>query len=94
MTVTLDRPITQTETPCVQNPDRWADGGNDSALKALCRGCPRRWWCANEALRTPGVEGMIAGVHVPKEGRARAFALRQLQSLAAYAGYASQPRIP
>ena len=94
MTVTLDRPITQTDTPCVQNPDRWADGGNDFALKVLCRGCPRRWPCANEALHTPGIEGMIAGVHVPKEGRARAFALRQLQSLAAYAGYASQPRIP
>jgi WhiB family redox-sensing transcriptional regulator len=94
VTVTLDKPVTQTATPCERNPDRWADGGNDPALKALCRGCPRRWLCAKEALRTPGIEGMIAGVHVPKEGRPRAFALRQLQSLAAYAGYATQPEIP
>jgi WhiB family transcriptional regulator, redox-sensing transcriptional regulator len=94
VTVTLDKPATQTRTPCVQNPDRWADGGDDPALKALCRGCPRRWLCANEALRTPRIEGMIAGVYVPKEGRPRAFALRQLQSLAAHAGYATQPEIP
>jgi WhiB family redox-sensing transcriptional regulator len=37
---------------------------------------------------------MVAGVYVPKEGRARHFAVRQLQSLAAYGGYASQPEIP
>jgi WhiB family redox-sensing transcriptional regulator len=78
----------------VQNPDRWADGGDDPALKALCRGCARRWLCATEALKTPGIEGMIAGVYLPDDGRARVFALRQLQSLAAYAGYASQPVIP
>jgi WhiB family redox-sensing transcriptional regulator len=90
----LDRPITQTDTPCVHNPDRWADGGNDPVLKALCRGCHRRWSCAHEALHIPRIEGMIAGIYVPKEGRARTFALRQLQSLAAYAGYASQPRVP
>jgi WhiB family redox-sensing transcriptional regulator len=90
----LDKPARQTTTPCVHNPDRWADGGNDPTLKALCRSCPRRWLCAKDALATPGIEGMIAGVHVPKDGRPRAFALRQLQSLAAYAGFASQPVIP
>jgi WhiB family redox-sensing transcriptional regulator len=37
---------------------------------------------------------MVSGVYLPKEGRARTFALRQLQSLAAYAGYATQPKIP
>jgi WhiB family transcriptional regulator, redox-sensing transcriptional regulator len=94
VTVTLDTPATRIITPCATNPDRWADAGNDPALKALCRGCPRRWRCANEALHTPAVVGMIAGVHVPKEGRRRAFALRQLQSLAAYGGYAAQPVIP
>lgn len=94
MTVTLDKPATQTVTPCVQDPDRWADGGDDPALKTLCRNCPRRWVCATEALRTPGIEGMIAGVHVPADGRGRTFALRQLQSLAAYAGNAPQPVIP
>jgi WhiB family transcriptional regulator, redox-sensing transcriptional regulator len=85
MTVTLDMSVTHTTTPCATNPDRWADGGDDPALKALCRSCPRRWLCAKEALHTPAVEGMIAGVHVPKEGRTRAFALRPLQSLAAQA---------
>ena len=94
MIVTLDKPLTHTVTPCVQNPDRWADGGNDPDLKALCRRCPRRWLCANEALKIPGVQGMIAGVYVPKDGRHRGFALRQLRSLAAYAGYVSQPVIP
>jgi WhiB family redox-sensing transcriptional regulator len=94
MTVTLDRAPTQTVSPCLADPDRWAEGGDDPELKALCRGCPRRWLCANEALQTPDIEGMVAGVYVPKDGRARAFALRQLQSLAAHAGYAAQPEIP
>ena len=94
MTVTLERPPTRIASPCVADPDRWADGGNDPALKALCRSCPRRLLCAKEALQTPGIEGMVAAVHLPKEGRGRAFGLRQLQSLAAYGGYASQPEIP
>lgn len=94
MTAILEPPPVLTATPCVVDPDRWADGGNDPALKALCRGCPRRWLCAKEALHTPAIEGLVAGVHVPKEGRTRTFALRQLQSLAAYAGYADQPAIP
>jgi len=92
--MTLDQPVTQTVTPCMTNPDRWADGGDDPALKSLCRSCPRRWLCAKEALHTPGIKGMVSGVYLPKEGRARTFALRQLQSLAAYAGYATQPKIP
>lgn len=94
MTAILEPPPVLIATPCVADPDRWADGGNDPMLKALCRGCPRRWLCASEALHTPGIEGLVAGVHVPKEGRGRTFALRQLQSLAAYAGYADQPVIP
>jgi WhiB family transcriptional regulator, redox-sensing transcriptional regulator len=94
VTVTLDSPPTQTVSPCLADPDRWSAGGDDPALKGLCRACPRRWLCAKEALQTPRIEGMIAGVHVPKEGRPRAFALRQLQSLAAYGGYATQPEIP
>ena len=65
-----------------------------SALKVLCRGCPRRFQCAKDALDTPGIQGTVAAVYVPKEGRARTFALRQLQSLAAYAGLAGQPEIP
>lgn len=90
----LDRPATQTFSPCVADPDRWADGGDDPELRVLCRGCPRRFLCAKDALDTPGIEGMVAAVFVPKEGRGRTFALRQLQSLAAYAGLADQPEIP
>ena len=94
VTVILDMPPTQTQSPCMTDPERWFDGGDDPELKSLCRGCPRRWTCAKEALATPGIEGVVAGIHLPRQGRPRAFALRQLQSLAAYAGYASQPHIP
>jgi WhiB family redox-sensing transcriptional regulator len=94
VTVTLDRPSTQTFSPCMADPDRWADGGNDPELRTLCRGCPRRFLCAKDALDTPGIEGVVAAVFVPKEGRGRTFALRQLQSLAAYAGLADQPEVP
>jgi WhiB family redox-sensing transcriptional regulator len=72
------------------DPNRWDAGGDDPELKALCRGCSRRFLCAKEALQSPGIEGMVAGIHVPAEGRGRNFALRQLQSLA----HASQPEIP
>ena len=90
----LDKPPTWSITPCMADPDRWDAGGDDPQLKALCRGCPRRWLCAKEALRTPGIVGMVAGVHLPTEGRGRDFGMRQLQSLAAYGGYGSQPEIP
>ena len=93
MTVAL-APIAVTETPCLSDPDLWTESDADNpSLKSLCRGCPRRFLCAKEALKTPFIEGMVAGVHVPKEGRARHLALRQLQSLAAYGGYGSQPEI-
>jgi WhiB family redox-sensing transcriptional regulator len=90
----LERPSIQTLSPCLADPDRWAAGGDDPQLKTLCRACPRRFACAREALDTPGIEGMIAAVYVPTVGRGRSFALRQLQSLAAYAGLAEQPEIP
>ena len=95
MTVTLDRPSTQTLSPCMDDPDRWADASVDDAdLRTLCRGCPRRFLCAKDALNPPGIEGVVSAVFVPKEGRGRTFALRQLQSLAAYAGLADQPEVP
>ncbi len=94
MTVMPHQAHTLTSTPCLQDPDRWYAGGDDPELKALCRRCPRRWACANEALRTPGLHGMWSGVNVPAEGRGRTFALRQLRSLAAHAGYTTQPDIP
>lgn len=94
MTVMLEQPPTQTLSPCVADPDRWTTAADDPHLKTLCRGCPRRFVCAKEALDTPGIEGMVAAVYVPKEGRGRAFALRQLQSLAAHAGLADQPEFP
>ena len=93
MTVALV-PIPVTESPCLSDLDRWTESGDDPELKSLCRGCPRRFLCAKEALETPFIEGMVAGVHVPKEGRPRHFAMRQLQSLAAYGGYAGQPEFP
>ena len=73
--------------PCLADPDRWAEGGDDPELKALCRGCPRRWLCAKEALETPAAVGMWSGVNLPKDGRGRMFALRQLRSIAAHGGY-------
>jgi WhiB family redox-sensing transcriptional regulator len=68
---------------CMQDPDRWATATEvDEEAKALCRACPRRWDCAREACRAPGVQGIWAGVFVPESGRTRAFALGQLRSLA------------
>lgn len=85
----LIRPLNSRVTlpsPCVADPDRWLEGGEDPELKSLCRGCPRRWQCAKDALETPGVEGMWAAVHIPSEGRrARTSALRQLRSLVEHA---------
>jgi WhiB family transcriptional regulator, redox-sensing transcriptional regulator len=74
--------------PCTADPDRWACAtADDAEAKALCRACPRRWLCAKEALEAPGVEGMWSAVYIPKVGRGRTFALRQLKSLAAHGGY-------
>ena len=78
MTVMLDDGACRTTaTPCRTDPDRWAAGGDDPELKALCRGCPRRWLCAKEALRPPAAQGMWSGVNIPERGRGRAFAMRQ-----------------
>nr|WP_090275472.1 WhiB family transcriptional regulator [Mycolicibacterium komanii]CRL68447.1 transcription factor WhiB [Mycolicibacterium komanii] len=71
---------------CAQDPDRWALGADDGA-KELCRTCPRRWLCAQEACQTPGAVGVWAGIHIPDTGRSRQFALRQLQSLAELNGF-------
>jgi WhiB family redox-sensing transcriptional regulator len=93
VTVMLES-VARLDTPCLSDPDRWTESDADNAeLKSLCRGCPRRFLCAKEALDTPFIEGMVAGVHVPKEGRPRHFAMKQLQSLAAYGGLARQPVI-
>lgn len=78
--------------PCLADPDRWSEAGDDAQLKALCRGCPRRWLCAKEAVETPGAEGLWSGVFIPKAGRARKFALGQLASLAAHGGHATRTR--
>jgi WhiB family transcriptional regulator, redox-sensing transcriptional regulator len=82
--VMLAKPHTLTTAPCLDDADRWLDGGDDPELKALCRACPRRWLCAEEALDTPNAQGMWSGVHIPECGRGRAFALRQLRSLVAH----------
>jgi WhiB family redox-sensing transcriptional regulator len=78
-------------TPCTADPDRWTTSGDDPELKQACRGCPRRWQCARDAITTPAAEGMWSGVYLPEQGRGRVTALRQLQALAAHAGYATQP---
>jgi WhiB family redox-sensing transcriptional regulator len=67
--------------PCSQDPERWTTTADDGA-KALCRACARRWQCAQEACRTPGAEGLWAGILIPAAGRGRKFALKQLRSLA------------
>jgi WhiB family redox-sensing transcriptional regulator len=66
---------------CTRDPDRWTMTADEGA-KAICRACPRRWRCAQEACETPGAEGIWAGIRIPEAGRARQFALRQLRSLA------------
>ena len=66
---------------CASDPDRWTTTPDDGA-KALCRTCPARWLCAREACKTPGAEGVWAGVLIPEAGRGRRFALKQLRSLA------------
>lgn len=87
MTVTIDKPLPVTNPPCLGDPDRWAAGGEDPELKALCRACSRRWLCAKEALKTPDAVGMWSGVNIPEGGRGRKFAFVQLRSLAAYGGH-------
>ena len=71
---------------CTRDPDRWTTVADDGA-KALCRACPRRWQCAQEACETPGAEGLWAGVLIPQAGRGRRFALKQLRSLAELNGF-------
>jgi WhiB family redox-sensing transcriptional regulator len=74
------------QTPCSRDPDRWTTTADEGA-KALCRACPLRWQCAQEACVTPGAEGVWAGILIPEAGRARRFALKQLRSLAEQNGY-------
>ena len=72
--------------PCMRDPDRWTTIADDGA-KALCRACPRRWRCAQEACETSGAEGLWAGILIPQAGRGRRFALRQLRALAERNGF-------
>ncbi|MGV0646133.1 WhiB family transcriptional regulator [Mycolicibacterium sp. XJ879] len=71
---------------CTRDPDRWTMSADEGA-KAICRACPRRWRCAQEACETPAAEGIWAGILIPESGRARRFALRQLRSLAELNGF-------
>ena len=71
---------------CEREPDRWTTIADEGA-KALCRACPRRWLCAQEACKTPGAEGVWAGILIPEAGRGRRFALKQLRSLAENNGF-------
>jgi WhiB family redox-sensing transcriptional regulator len=71
---------------CARDPERWTTTADDGA-KALCRECPARWRCAQEACRTPGAEGVWAGILIPEAGRGRRFALKQLRQLAEQNGF-------
>jgi WhiB family redox-sensing transcriptional regulator len=71
---------------CARDPDRWTTVADEGA-KELCRACPRRWQCAQDACETPGAQGVWAGVLIPAAGRGRRFALKQLRSLAEQNGY-------
>ena len=72
--------------PCTRDPDRWTTTADEGA-KALCRACPLRWRCAQEACMTAGAEGVWAGILIPEAGRGRRFALKQLRSLAELNGF-------
>lgn len=89
MTVLMEDPVASDlhVGACTHDPDRWMTA-TDAATKAVCRACPRRWLCAKEACEIPAAQGMWAGVHIPEAGRGRAFALKQLRSLAEHGGYA------
>lgn len=71
---------------CASDPDRWTTK-TDEGAKALCRACPRRWLCAQEACEVPGAQGLWAGIVIPEAGRGRMFALKQLRSLADHNGF-------
>ncbi len=71
---------------CAADPDRWTTVADDGA-KAVCRACPRRWRCAQEACQTQGAEGLWAGILIPESGRGRRTALKQLRSLAERNGF-------
>ncbi|MCK0176036.1 MULTISPECIES: WhiB family transcriptional regulator [Mycobacteriaceae] len=81
--------VTYLETPvgaCTRDPERWTTTADDEA-KAICRGCPRRWMCARDAVELPRAEGLWAGIVIPEAGRGRTFALKQLRNLAERNGY-------
>ncbi|MDP9115679.1 MAG: WhiB family transcriptional regulator [Actinomycetota bacterium] len=92
MTAMLDlsrtRPA-QAKAPCTLDPDRWAEGDNDPALRAACRGCFRRFDCARDALETRGAEGIWSGIFIPplRDWRGRNHALLRLRSLATIGGH-------
>jgi WhiB family transcriptional regulator, redox-sensing transcriptional regulator len=80
---------TQPKAPCTADPDRWAEGENDPTLRALCRGCHRRFDCAKDALETKGAEGIWSGIFIPpnRDWRGRNHALLRLHSLATIGGH-------
>lgn len=86
-------PLEEYVPRCTTDPQRWTTTQPDAQAVALCVACPRRGWCAQQAYRAPGVQGLWAGVVVPESGqRAREFAMRRLQVLAERGGYHVAPR--
>ena len=92
MTSTLTPPaasMVKPKAPCTADPDRWGEGENDPALRALCRTCHRRFECANDALHTKNAEGIWSGIFIPsnRDWRGRNHAMMRLRSLATIGGY-------
>ena len=97
MTAMLDHShgrVAPLKAPCTADPDRWAEGVNDPALRAMCRGCFRRFDCAKDALNTNGAEGIWSGIFIPplRDWRGRNHALLRLHSLATIGGHVTADR--
>lgn len=50
--------------PCAAQPERWFDPHNRHYAQAECLICPRRQWCATQALEHQATFGMWAGVFI------------------------------
>lgn len=78
--------------PCRLDPDAWRDHTNVEAKKACRTQCPRRFVCAQEAVRIEKIrtlKGVVAGIACPPDndkGNSKhlTHAIDQLRSLAEF----------
>lgn len=52
-----------TPTPCQREPERWVDRDHRNYARRHCLVCPRRRWCALQALEVADY-GMWAGIWI------------------------------